>query len=63
MERDIDLNGIIFTVKYDWDDDAMTNLRILKVRIKDSPDLYDIITQDTRDELLEKLEWEIKFPI
>ena len=63
MERDIDLNGIIFTVKYDWDDDAMTNLRILKVRIKDSPDLYNIITQETRDELLEKLEWEIKFPI
>ena len=63
MERDIDLNGIIFTVKYDWDDDAMTNLRILEVHIKESPDLYEVITQDTRDDLLEKLEWEIKFPI
>ena len=56
MERDIEVQGIMYRVKYDWDDDARTNMRILSIHIGDSPDLYDALSRYTVDAIDSKLQ-------
>jgi hypothetical protein len=56
MERDIEVNGITYRVRYDWDDDARTNMRITSIHVGDSPDLYDALSRYTIDEIDSKLQ-------
>jgi len=56
MERDIEVQGVMYRVKYDWDDDARTNMRITSIHVGDSPDLYDALSRYTIDEIDSKLQ-------
>lgn len=56
MERDIEVQGVMYRVKYDWDDDARTNMRITSIHVGDSPDLYDALSHYMIDEIDSKLQ-------
>jgi hypothetical protein len=56
MERDIEVQGVMYRVKYDWDDDARTNMCITSIHVGDSPDLYDALSRYTIDEIDSKLQ-------
>lgn len=56
METDIEVQGIVFRVKYDWDDDAKTNLRIVSILPIEQKDLYDVLSWHTIDDIDSKLQ-------
>ena len=56
MERDIEVNGVTYRVKYDWDDDARTNMHITSIHVGDSSDLYDALSRYTIDAIDSKLQ-------
>ncbi len=58
MTRDIYYQGIDWEVRYDWDDDARTNMEILSIKTKS--DIYDHLQQSTIDGLYEALEESFK---
>ena len=58
MTRDITYQGIDWEIKYDWDDDARTNMQILSIKTK--ADIYDHLLESTIDGLYKALEESFK---
>ena len=53
--REIELDGITYTVKCDWEDDGLGGFEIEGISVNGSPDLYEVLTDKTIEKIIEKV--------